>query len=268
MSILKVPELNSDGMSRLCVPDIIIGGAPRSGTTFLCELLMRHPDVYVARPIAPEPKVCLTPHPLGNIGYLKRYKEYFADIAPEKIRVEKTTNYFENNEARDRLATLLPHVRLIFILREPVARAYSNWLWSCKNGLESLPFSEAIAIEGRRPSPFPPERDYVRPFDYMTRGRYGTFAEGWLRLFGPDRIAFFLFDEAVNNPEPFIAQLQSYIGVRQLPWSALRTGKINATETDPKGLDPMLVAELRERIAPEVHRLAAVTGLDVSTWGY
>jgi hypothetical protein len=41
---------------RVPVPDVVIGGAPRSGTTFLCELLAKHPSVYVAMPFIPEPK--------------------------------------------------------------------------------------------------------------------------------------------------------------------------------------------------------------------
>jgi hypothetical protein len=41
------------------LPDIVIGGAPRSGTTFLCELLAKHPQIHVAQPFIPEPKICM-----------------------------------------------------------------------------------------------------------------------------------------------------------------------------------------------------------------
>jgi sulfotransferase family protein len=51
------------------IPDIIIGGGPRSGTTFLCNLLSKHPDP----PFIPEPKVCTISHPAGDPGYLERY---------------------------------------------------------------------------------------------------------------------------------------------------------------------------------------------------
>jgi Sulfotransferase domain len=263
-----MPDRNGVAISRPAVPDVIIGGAPRSGTTFLCHLLLKHPDVYVAQPIAPEPKVCLTPHPQGNPGLLERYAQFFANTPVGKLRVEKTTNYFENEAARERLAGLLDDVRFVFILREPVARAYSNWLWSRKNGLETLSFEEAIRLEGNRPSPFPPEREHVRPFDYMIRGRYGTFAENWLKSFGNHRVGFFLFEHALEEPEAFVARFQAYLEIEPLPWSILRTGKINATEPDPAGLDPALAKKLRAYIAPEVDRFAQVTGLDVSVWGY
>src|SRR5262245_17165069 len=137
-------------MRNYAVPDIVIGGAPRSGTTFLCELLAKHPRVYVARPFIPEPKVCLRNHPAGDPGLICHYNEYFAAAPVGQVRVEKTSNYFENDLARERLARLLPQARFVFMLREPVARAYSNWLWSRKNGLETLPFDKAIQLEGRR----------------------------------------------------------------------------------------------------------------------
>src|SRR5262245_65457671 len=54
------------------IPDFVVGGAPRSGTTFLCELLAKHPKVYVARPFIPEPKVCLMDHPAGDSGLFQR----------------------------------------------------------------------------------------------------------------------------------------------------------------------------------------------------
>jgi hypothetical protein len=250
------------------IPDIVIGGAPRSGTTYLSELLAKHPQIYVARPLVPEPKVCLTAHPAGDAGLLERYASYFGDAPRDAVKVEKTTNYFENEDARIRLTRILPESRFIFILREPVARAYSNWLWSRKNGLETLPFAESIEREGQRASPLPPDRAYARPFDYMTRGRYGTLAERWIDAVGRARIAFYLFETAIAEPTEFVAELQDFIGVGRRPWSELQTGQINSTEPDEAGIDRKLKAVLRERIAPEVRRFAQVSGVDVSAWGY
>jgi Sulfotransferase domain len=250
------------------IPDFVIGGAPRSGTTFLCEVLAKHPKVYVARPFIPEPKVCLSDHPAGDSGLLQRYAEYFSVAPAGTVKVEKTSRYFENDEARQRLRRLLPRAKFIFILREPVARAYSNWLWSRRNGLETLPFSVATEQEVDRASPFPPERADVKPFDYMKRGRYGTLAKAWVDAVGRERISFHLFEHATGHPEKFVQELQSFLGVERLPWHRLRTGLINATEPDPSGLDSRLEAKLRGQIAPEVYHLAQVTGLDVSVWGY
>ena len=140
-SARMVPLGGKDGSvsDRLPVADAIIGGAPRSGTTFLCELLAKHPDVFVAKPFIPEPKVCMTPHPDGDAGLLQRYATFFSDAPRRAIRVEKTSYYLENAAARERLVRILPLARFVFILREPVERAYSNWMRSRDNGLETLP---------------------------------------------------------------------------------------------------------------------------------
>lgn len=253
---------------RVPIPDVVIGGAPRSGTTFLCELLAKHPGVFVARPFIPEPKVLMTSHPDGDAGLMKRYEGFFTDAPEGAVRVEKTSYMLENDEARERLARLLPQAKLIFILREPVARAYSNWLWSRKNGLETLSFRDAIAAEGKRPSPLPPDRAYARPFDYMTRARYGHMAESWISAIGRDRIAFYLFEDAVSRLELFVAALQDFIGIERLPWDRLATDVVNANDPRPDDVDDALLAELRERMRPEMRRLSELTGLDVGIWGY
>jgi Sulfotransferase family len=255
--------------ARSATPDVVIGGAPRSGTTFLCELLAKHPQVYVAKPYIPEPKVCMTPHPAGDAGLLNRYASFFVDAPLQSVRVEKTSYYFENTEARERLVRLLPQARFAFILREPVARAYSNWSRSRSQGLEILPFEKAVELdECSRPVPLSHDRAYARPFDYVTRGQYGMFAQAWIEAIGRSRIFFYLFEEAVGAQESFAESLQRFVGVDPLPWSRISTGRINASEDDARTIDAALVARLRRRFAPEVERLAQLTGLDVAIWGY
>jgi hypothetical protein len=255
--------------ARSLVPDLVIGGAPRSGTTFLCELLVKHPQVYVAQPFIPEPKVCMTPHSAGDAGLLERYASFFAEAPPQCVRVEKTSYYFENSDARDRLARLLPQARFVFILRDPVTRAYSNWSRTRAQGLETLPFERAIEVdECSRPVPLPPDLAYARPFDYLTRGQYGAFARAWIDAVGHSRIFFYVFEQAMTAPEPFVELLQRFAGIEPWPWSRLSTGRINASDVDDPAIDPALVARLRRRFVPEIERLVRLTGLDVSIWGY
>src|SRR5205814_1822572 len=83
------------------------------------------------------------------------------------------------------------------------------YLWTKKNGLESLAFEEAVRLEGRRPSPLPPERDYARPYDYLPRGRYDVFAERWLAALGRTRVLFALYEDLVTKPEPVLARIQA-----------------------------------------------------------
>jgi hypothetical protein len=251
------------------VPDVVIGGAPRSGTTFLCQVLDKHPQIFVAKPFIPEPKVCMTLPPAGDVGLLANYASLFAAAPPDAVLVEKTSYYFENAAARERLVRLLPKARFVFLLREPVTRAYSNWSRTRVQGLETLPFEEVIELdECSRPIPLPPELAYARPFDYLTRGRYGTFAKAWIEAVGRCRVFFDLFETAVTAPESFVERLQNFVGVEPLPWSRLSTGRINAGQDDVTALDPTLAARLRRRFLPEVEQVARLTGLDVTPWGY
>jgi hypothetical protein len=252
--------------SRNAPPDVVIGGAPRSGTTFVAKLLAKHPGIFLASPIIPEPKVCLYPHPRGDAGHVEQYRQLFSTAPAGAVCVEKTSNYFENDLARERLARVLPDTKFVFILREPVSRAYSNWKWSTKNKLETLPFAEAVELEGKRANPLGADREAARPFDYMLRGRYGTFAAAWYTRFGVERVRFFLFEDAIRHPARFVRELQEWIGVSALPWSDLRTDKVNATDPEPIGLDPALAETLRARIYPEVETFARITGLDLSVW--
>lgn len=253
---------------REALPDIVIGGAPRSGTTFLATSLDQHPDVFLAKPVVPEPKVCLRPHPQGDDGYRAEYARLFSAAGATAVRIEKTTNYLEDDAARERLARVLVRARFLFILREPVARAVSNWKWSRHNGLETLPFAEAMALEGQRPNPLGPGREAARPFDYMRRGRYGTFARQWLETFGRERVRFILFEDMLRDPARMARDLEGWIGLPPSPQLVLASPATNATDDRSAVLDDRLAAQLRAAIRPEVEQFHRLTGLDIACWGY
>jgi hypothetical protein len=256
-----------DGGARL--PHVVIGGAPRSGTMFLCEVLARHPQIHVAHPFIPEPKVCMTPAPRGLAEYRDRYQRLFANAPPGSVLVEKTSAYFENADALARLRDVLPAARFIFILREPVARAYSNWLRTRAQGLETLPFAEAIALEGTRANPLPPNLDYARPFDYLVRGDYGRYAERWIDAVGRPRILFLLFENLISDPETAMCKVQAFIGVHARPWCELASGPVNGAQIGSEGLDFALEARLRRQVTPWVDRLGRICpDLDLSAWRY
>lgn len=247
------------------VPDVIVGGAPRSGTTLSCELLAWHPDIHVLRPFIPEPKVCLAD--LGDEeAYLDRYEQLFAHVPEAKFCIEKTSNYWENDEARQRLSRLLPDTRFVFILREPVARAYSNWRWSTQNGLETLPFEDAFDRSDRT-SPLPPSRRHARPFDYLPRSQYGRLAELWIDAVGRDRIKFYLFEQATKDLAAWAEDLFRYVGAQPIEGVVDDVGIINAAEIQT-AIAPDLERKFKDTLRPETEHFASLTGLDVSAWGY
>jgi len=248
-------------------PDFIIGGAPRSGTTYLCRALSGHPQVFIPRPFIPEPKVFLLPLKPGET-YGDRYADIFAPAAPGQLKGEKTTNYLENAWACRLIHRTLGPVRMIFMVREPVARAYSNWLWSRLNGLEKLPFEEAVASEGKRDDPLGAENPHARPFDYLCRGDYATLARPYCETMGFERVKFFLFEDIVNRPLDLLRRVQEWLGLDPLPGSRLDPGMVNpAAHTGPP-IDRVFEETLRRRMKPKVERFAELSGLDLSEWGY
>ena len=254
-------------MADLTRPTFIIGGAPRSGTNFLCHALDRHPAVYMAKPYMPEPKVFMGAEQPWAV-YAGRYAELFAAAGGRPSLGEKTSYYLENEAACRLIARHLPEVRMLFVVREPVARAYSNYLWTKKNGLETLPFDEAVRLQGQRPSPLPPGREYARPYDYLPRGLYDVFAERWFAVLGRARVRFLLYEALVSKPEAVLVGIQDFIGVRRAPLGADDLGVINSAREMGPPLDGALERTLRERLTPSVKRFAALTGLDVAAWGY
>jgi Sulfotransferase domain len=248
-------------------PAFIIGGAPRSGTTFLADVLHRHPQVYMAQPLIPEPKVFKGQRQTAAV-YLERYARLFEFAPADALCGEKTSGYLESPEACELIQETLPDVRLIFLVREPVARAYSNYLWSRKNGLETLPFEEAIRLEGHRPSPFPPERSYVRPFDYLSRSNYAALAKPFLATFPRAHVRFFLYEDLVLRPEKLFAEVQEFLGLEpaRLSWQGVPI--VNAARETGPPLDLHLQRRLREQMRAGVLQFAELCELEIEPWEY
>ena len=248
-------------------PDFIIGGAPRSGTTYLAHALDRHPQIYLAKPFIPEPKVFMG-SPQTGAEYQLRYTDLFQDAAVANLCGEKTSYYFENEQACQRICEYTPDTKLIFILRDPVERAYSNYLWSKKNGLETLDFEQAVSLDGQRPDPLPPEKSYVRPFDYLQRGNYVLFAERYLHHVERSQILFLLYEDIERNPARLFAQLQAFLGVSACSVEQLDPGKVNSARESNSYMDDKLREGLRKKMTPWVRDFQALTNLDLTVWGY
>jgi hypothetical protein len=248
-------------------PTFIIGGAPRSGTTFLCYALERHPDVYIAQPYLPEPKVFLGREKTRD-EYRALYTQLFAPANGRRALGEKTSRYFESAESCALLKKHLPEVRILFVVREPVARAYSNYLWSTKNGLETLSFAEAIELEGQRDGSLPAEKLQARPFDYLIRGDYDVFAQRYYEAFGRAHVGFFVYEDLIDDPERILGDIQRFIGVKPQSLHANDLGVINPAREMAGPIDPEIEAELRQRMTPMVRRFQKLTGVDLTSWGY
>jgi hypothetical protein len=247
------------------LPDFLIGGAPRSGTTWLYRLLDRHPEVYMARPAAPEPKFFLVDD-LYAKGLEFYSRTWFADVGHARVAGEKSTDYLESAAAASRIARDLPHAKLVFILREPVDRAYSNYLWTRMNGLEAETFEAALDLEERRERELPERLRFARPYSYFSRGLYADLLQPYLETFPREQRLILKFEDLVDAPEQLAGQLHRFLGVAVRPADVIEIGVVNPSEKDTKGLNAETRSELERRYAAPNRRLRDLLGAEFDTW--
>jgi len=250
----------------LRLPEFIIGGAPRSGTTWLYELLDRHPDVRMAKPLAPEPKFFLRDDEYAK-GLQYYSDRWFKGIDPAKVAGEKSTDYLEHAESAARISRALPHVKLIFLLREPVSRAYSNYRWSKMNGLETEDFPTALRLEEQRERDLPEKWKFTRPFSYFSRGLYADLLEPYFNRFMEHQLLVARFEDIIERPQSLAEQVQTFIGVAPRPVDAGGLGVINPSERDEAGLADDVRRELAARYVEPNRRLARLLGPSFGMWG-
>lgn len=248
------------------LPDFIIAGAPRSATTWLYVLAQRHPQVAMAQPRVPEPKFFLVDE-LFERGLEYYSANWFATLPPDRLLGEKSANYLESASAVDRIRRSLPRVKLIFLLRNPVDRAYSNYLWSRQNGLETESFERALTLEQRREQALPPALRYARPHAYFSRGLYAEHLIRFYDRFPREQILVMRHEDVATCPERAAAAFHRFLGVDEIPGLARDLGAVNAAERSPA---VPLLKRLRRRLAERYRAanaaLGALLGTDFDTW--
>jgi hypothetical protein len=247
------------------LPDFIIGGAPRAGTTWLYALLDRHPDVHMAKPLKPEPKFFLRDDEYAK-GLEYYSAKWFAGVDASKMAGEKSTDYLESEAAASRIAHDLPHVKLIFLLREPVSRAYSNYLWSKMNGLETEDFGAALGLEAQRERDLPERLKFTRPFSYFSRGLYADLLEPYFNRFVDRQLFVARYEDIAERPAAVAEAAQRFIGITPRPSDVEGLGIINASRRDQAAFSDDVRRELQERYAEPNRRLAALLGPSFPMW--
>lgn len=245
-------------MTRSTTRHLVVVGAQRCGTTYLADLLARHPDVALASPRTPEPKVFLTDEVLGR-GREWYVDTWFGDRGAASLLVEKSTSYLDHPSSAERIDRVLVEPLVLAQLRDPVARAVSHWRFSRGHGVEDRSLEEALTESLDHERDWDPARFSVSPYAYVSRGDYVEALRPWADRFG-DRLRVQLLEDVVT-PGGALDDLADWLGLDRLPDPPEEP--VNASP----GIDPDLPADLterlRERYRPGDHALAELLGREL-----
>ena len=234
----------------------LVIGAQRCGTTYLHDLLEAHPGIAMARPARPEPKVFLREEPVDAAAYRA---EFFPHAAAGQLLGEKSTSYLEVPGVPERVAMTLGDPRIVAQLRDPIARAVSNWSFSRDHGVEDRPLADALRADLAGPREWDRSASSVSPYAYVGRGRYVDDLTRWCARF---EVHVQFLEELIDDPHT-IADLYAWLGVDATARPDVGQAPVNASSTVTGGLDDDLVAALRHHYRDSDAALAELLGREL-----
>jgi hypothetical protein len=202
------------------LPNFLIIGAQKAGTTALHYYLNQHPQIYMS-PVKEPGFFAFEGHlpsfqgPGDAHGYrfitteFRDYQTLFQDVGQEKAIGESSTWYLCHPQAPGRIKHYLPHVKLIAILRNPVDRAYSSYQHLVRDERETIQnFSVAIDAEAER---IAANWEYL--WHYSTMGFYAAQLARYFELFDRRQIKIFLYEELSQSPQQLLDTVYDFLEV-------------------------------------------------------
>jgi hypothetical protein len=171
----------------------MIVGAPKSGTTSLKSYLGQHPAIF-AHP--QREFIYFANDEEYSRGYERAWQLYFRDARPGRIVAAKSVAMMYSPTAMRRLKEHNPAAQVVLVLRDPVARAYSEFAYARRRGRETDDrFEDAVrrCMETEDMNP-------LEPGAYLVRGRYVQFLEDILGLFPPGQVNVVPFEAIAEDP--------------------------------------------------------------------
>ena len=245
------------GMAR---PGFLGLGVQKGGTTTLDALLRQHPGL--ALPRSKELQYFSLHHGLGDAWYAGQ----FAAARPEQCLGEITPYYIFHPLAAERIHTLVPEVRLIVLLRDPVERALSQLFHSRRLGLEPLEPESALAAEPERMA----EAEAVvlaggrhrshQEHSYVSRSRYELQLARYEALFPSEQLLLLRSEDLFRSAPEVWERLLQFLALQPMPMPALP--RANAGQREADAVSSRLRERLRQQLGGTYEVMASSYGME------
>jgi hypothetical protein len=250
------------------LPDFVILGGPRCGTSSLFHYLLSHSDV-----VGPPKKEL---HFVDLEHNVRRGARWYRSWFPTRAELEAaaphgpggraltgegTPNYLAHPDAPARLRAVVPDARLIVVMRNPIDRAWSQYRWSRQADRETLTFEAALRVEAERlPGGFdmmrdPRQRERFVTYSYLTRGLYAEQLTRWFDVFPREQFVLLRSEDLYEDPGPACARVCAHLGL-SVPAVALPHANAGV---DQGAVDPVARAWMAERLVEPNERLSELT---------
>ncbi len=251
--------------ARGTLPDFLIIGAQKCGTTYLYHLLCQHP--YVAPATTKEVHFFDTNFEEGVQWYRSHFSTPTEKDGRKMLTGESSPYYIYHPQAARRAAKVVPEVKLIALLRNPVDRAYSDYNHKFREAREHLSFEDAIEAEEERlrdeKEKLLAEETYHSPkyrkYSYLSRGIYVDQLLEWERHFDRDQLLVLKSEDFFENPQESFERVLGFLGLPH--WETGAVGQRNEGEYDEMSLATR--RRLEDYFEPHNLRLYEYLGVDL-----
>ena len=200
------------------LPNFLIIGAAKAGTTSLYYYLRQHPQVYMSpikepRFFALEGEILNFKGPAQGINQtsitsLDEYFHLFAGVTDEIAIGEASTLYLHSQRALEGIKRYLPNAKLIVILRNPIERAYSSYLHLVRDGYEALSFEQALQAEE-----FRIQQKWQPLWYYSKRSFYYEAIKNYLDIFEHCQIKIYLYEDLAADSKYIFKDICGFLDI-------------------------------------------------------
>ena len=244
--------------------EIFLGGTQKGGSTTLLAYLARHRQL--SPPLVKEPHFFDDEQRNWRDPDTAAYDALYAADDGGRMRYDATPIHGFWPPALQRIHYYNPDARLIFLFRDPFARAWSHWCMEWARGDETLPFDVAIRGGRDRMRATPPLSRASRVFSYVERGHYGAQVLRALTLFPREQMLFLKSEDFGRSHVTTLARIALFLGIAPFPDMPRLRENARPDVTYPVWPTAADRALMRDELTDDSALFARLTGLDINDW--